>query len=91
MLLINTNIGQSIFVGSDTSIKLLAISLEDSETRIKVEHHGAVYKMYLKTGVPAQLIDEVIISVSSLLKGGELMAVFAFDAPRRIKIKGSWM
>lgn len=91
MLLINTKQNQRILVGETSSITILSIDPEYNEVEVSIEVNGDYSLDVLKTGVTTQILPNVSVTITRIVKGNENQAAVGFDAPRSIKIRGEWM
>ena len=90
MLLINTLVGQTIYIDNQYKVKVSDIDPRYNEVYLKLDFGDGYQDDIIKTGVTKQLLPKVTITPTRILEGEEVIVVLGFNAPRNISIKGEW-
>lgn len=91
MLLIHTQVGQSILINDNIQLKLLDIDFIEETLRFELTVGDHKNTFFLKKGVTHQVLPKVAMICPNITQGANLFASLGFDAPRDIRIKGEWL
>lgn len=91
MLLINTKAGQQIIVGKNGVLTVDLINEDDHVTMLRYATPEGALSWKTKVGKLHTLGQHVYVMVTRVNQGREVSVTLGFDAPRRIKIRGTWI